>query len=127
MASCSYAASAASISQLRCPGRNQRPGARARQGAVVKAFWQQLLNRGSGAAGPAAGGGGPGERFLYKPSEAVELIGGIKVSPMGLGTWSWGNRFLWGYEEEMDPELQQVMAVIMTDDDHSSAAVRLII
>ena len=27
---------------------------------------------------------------------------------MGLGTWSWGNRFLWGYSKEMDPELQEV-------------------
>ncbi len=25
---------------------------------------------------------------------------------MGLGTWAWGNRFLWGYDESMDPELQ---------------------
>lgn len=27
---------------------------------------------------------------------------------MGLGTWSWGNQFLWNYDEDMDPELQQV-------------------
>jgi len=27
---------------------------------------------------------------------------------MGLGTWAWGNRFLWGYSKEMDPELQKV-------------------
>ena len=26
----------------------------------------------------------------------------------GLGTWSWGNQLLWGYDEAMDPELQQV-------------------
>ena len=26
----------------------------------------------------------------------------------GLGTWSWGNQLLWGYEEAMDPELQGV-------------------
>ena len=27
----------------------------------------------------------------------------------GLGTWSWGNQLLWGYDESMDPELQQVL------------------
>lgn len=27
---------------------------------------------------------------------------------MGLGTWSWGNQFLWGYKESMDTELQEV-------------------
>eukprot|EP00195_Chlamydomonas_chlamydogama_P009230 CAMPEP_0202914762 /NCGR_PEP_ID=MMETSP1392-20130828/63888_1 /ASSEMBLY_ACC=CAM_ASM_000868 /TAXON_ID=225041 /ORGANISM="Chlamydomonas chlamydogama, Strain SAG 11-48b" /LENGTH=316 /DNA_ID=CAMNT_0049606543 /DNA_START=248 /DNA_END=1198 /DNA_ORIENTATION=- len=27
---------------------------------------------------------------------------------MGLGTWAWGNQFLWGYNEEMDPELREV-------------------
>lgn len=33
-------------------------------------------------------------------------LGQLQVSPMGLGTWAWGNRFLWGYDESMDPELQ---------------------
>ena len=27
---------------------------------------------------------------------------------MGLGTWAWGNKFLWGYDETMDQELQEV-------------------
>jgi pyridoxine 4-dehydrogenase len=27
---------------------------------------------------------------------------------MGLGTWSWGNKFLWGYDTSMDGELQEV-------------------
>lgn len=35
-------------------------------------------------------------------------MGPFKVSPMGLGTWSWGNKLLWNYQEEMDGELQQV-------------------
>ena len=25
---------------------------------------------------------------------------------MGCGTWAWGNRLLWGYDETMDEELQ---------------------
>eukprot|EP00287_Rhodomonas_sp_CCMP768_P003981 CAMPEP_0196722558 /NCGR_PEP_ID=MMETSP1091-20130531/4910_1 /TAXON_ID=302021 /ORGANISM="Rhodomonas sp., Strain CCMP768" /LENGTH=341 /DNA_ID=CAMNT_0042064301 /DNA_START=184 /DNA_END=1209 /DNA_ORIENTATION=- len=31
---------------------------------------------------------------------------GLQVSEIGIGTWSWGNRFLWGYEPAMDSELQ---------------------
>ncbi|KAM5557760.1 hypothetical protein ABKV19_024887 [Rosa sericea] len=27
---------------------------------------------------------------------------------MGFGTWAWGNQLLWGYQESMDSELQQV-------------------
>jgi pyridoxine 4-dehydrogenase len=27
---------------------------------------------------------------------------------MGCGTWAWGNRFLWGYSEQQDRDLQQV-------------------
>lgn len=30
------------------------------------------------------------------------------LSPMGCGTWAWGNRFLWGYDPSMDQELQKV-------------------
>ena len=38
----------------------------------------------------------------------MRRLGPFEVSPLGLGTWSWGNRFLWGYSPEMDPELQQM-------------------
>lgn len=34
-------------------------------------------------------------------------IGPLSVSPMGFGTWAWGNQLLWGYQESMDTELQQ--------------------
>ena len=30
------------------------------------------------------------------------------LSPMGCGTWAWGNRLLWNYDPAMDRELQQV-------------------
>lgn len=32
----------------------------------------------------------------------------LSLPPMGCGTWAWGNRLLWGYDESMDSELQQV-------------------
>lgn len=33
---------------------------------------------------------------------------GLRLSPMGCGTWAWGNRLLWGYDTSMDTELQRV-------------------
>ncbi|HCV31417.1 MAG TPA: aldo/keto reductase, partial [Microcoleaceae bacterium UBA9251] len=32
----------------------------------------------------------------------------LLLSTMGCGTWAWGNRLLWGYDESMDEELQAV-------------------
>lgn len=34
-------------------------------------------------------------------------MGPLTVSPMGFGTWAWGNQLLWGYQDSMDSELQQ--------------------
>jgi len=41
-----------------------------------------------------------------KTSQMKPSIGSLSVSSMGVGTWSWGNRFLWGYDESMDEEIQ---------------------
>ncbi|KAJ0100894.1 hypothetical protein Patl1_05257 [Pistacia atlantica] len=43
---------------------------------------------------------------LFWPWQKVKM-GPMTVSPMGFGTWAWGNQFLWGYEESMDAQLQQ--------------------
>lgn len=43
----------------------------------------------------------------FWPWETVK-IGQLTVSPMGIGTWAWGNQLLWGYQESMDDELQAV-------------------
>ncbi|KAL1337282.1 hypothetical protein HN51_031938 [Arachis hypogaea] len=40
-------------------------------------------------------------------------IGPLSVSPMGFGTWAWGNQLLWGYQESMDNELQQVFNIAL--------------
>ncbi|KAF3884288.1 MULTISPECIES: aldo/keto reductase [Nostocales] len=32
----------------------------------------------------------------------------LSLSTMGCGTWAWGNRLLWGYDESMDSQLQAV-------------------
>ncbi|XP_057858126.2 pyridoxal reductase, chloroplastic [Cryptomeria japonica] len=43
----------------------------------------------------------------YWPWETVK-IAKLTVSPMGFGTWAWGNQLLWGYQESMDDELQAI-------------------
>ncbi|KAJ8440004.1 hypothetical protein Cgig2_022686 [Carnegiea gigantea] len=47
---------------------------------------------------------------LFWPWQKVQKVkvGPLTISPMGFGTWAWGNQLLWGYEESMDNELQQV-------------------
>ena len=37
--------------------------------------------------------------------------GELSFGELGLGCWSWGNSFVWGYEESMDDELQRVFNV----------------
>lgn len=44
---------------------------------------------------------------LFWPWQKVKM-GPLTVSPMGFGTWAWGNQLLWGYQQSMDSELQQV-------------------
>lgn len=40
------------------------------------------------------------------PSPTPLQIGDSKVSPLGFGTWAWGNKLLWGYDEDADDTLQ---------------------
>ncbi|KAL3373996.1 hypothetical protein AABB24_005787 [Solanum stoloniferum] len=42
----------------------------------------------------------------FWPWQKVKM-GPLTVSPMGFGTWAWGNQLLWGYQDSMDSELQQ--------------------
>ncbi|GAB5364455.1 hypothetical protein AAMO2058_000971900 [Amorphochlora amoebiformis] len=42
-------------------------------------------------------------------------LGSLDVSPMGVGTWAWGNRLLWGYEEKMDDELGAVFELLVAN------------
>ena len=41
-----------------------------------------------------------------KPSE--DCKSSLSLPQMGCGTWAWGNRLLWGYDQSMDEELQNV-------------------
>jgi len=41
-------------------------------------------------------------------------IGKLDVSPMGIGTWAWGNQLIWGYDVSMDTELQEVFKLCVS-------------
>ena len=51
---------------------------------------------------------------LAFPRREQKQLGPLKVSPMGLGTWAWGNQFLWGYETDQDAELQEVFNLMVS-------------
>ncbi|MDY6941343.1 MAG: aldo/keto reductase [Cyanobacteriota bacterium] len=39
----------------------------------------------------------------------------LSLPPMGCGTWAWGNRLLWGYDESMDAGLQEVFRICVSN------------
>ena len=41
-------------------------------------------------------------------------IGPFQTAPMGFGTWSWGNKFLWNYSEQDDKEIQEVFNLLVS-------------
>lgn len=42
-----------------------------------------------------------------KPIKGNVKVGNLIMSPIGAGTWSWGNQFLWKYSKEDDDELRE--------------------
>lgn len=40
----------------------------------------------------------------------------LVLPQMGCGTWAWGNRLLWGYDEGMDAQLQEVFNLCVAND-----------
>ena len=39
----------------------------------------------------------------------------LLLPPMGCGTWAWGNRLLWGYDESMDSQLESVFNLCVSN------------
>lgn len=39
-------------------------------------------------------------------ASSLPLAPGVDVQRLGFGTWAWGNKLLWGYEEAADPALE---------------------
>ena len=50
---------------------------------------------------------------LNLPQRDLVSVGPLKTSTMGLGTWSWGNKLLWGYSEDDDAEIQEVFNLVV--------------
>lgn len=34
-------------------------------------------------------------------------LGGVEVSPLGIGAWAWGDELFWEYSDSMDGDLQE--------------------
>jgi len=49
-----------------------------------------------------------------KPITSSIQVGNLKMSPIGGGTWSWGNQFLWDYKKDNDNELEEVFKYATT-------------
>lgn len=46
------------------------------------------------------------------PSAILNVAETIKTSQIGIGTWAWGDKFFWGYEDSQDEELFNTFQVI---------------
>jgi pyridoxine 4-dehydrogenase len=53
------------------------------------------------------------EKLAFRKSE-YRKVGPLRISPMGMGTWAWGNQFLWGYDQRMDSELEAVFDLVVS-------------
>lgn len=56
--------------------------------------------------GRKGGKGGKGRTSIGRETS-------ITTNEMGFGTWSWGNKLLWGYDESQDEELRQVFDLMV--------------
>lgn len=88
-------------------------GVRPRQSAFLKRQRSQPRSRKAAATNLIDFFTRRSQKAAFKPSE-LKQIGPLKVSPMGLGTWSWGNQLLWGYDKSMDAELQEVFNLMVS-------------
>lgn len=50
------------------------------------------------------------ERFL-----SCRLLAPFFPLSTGLGTWAWGNKLVWGYDDGMDVELQEAFDLCVSE------------
>ena len=48
------------------------------------------------------------------PITGAKRVGALSLSPIGVGTWAWGNRFLWQYSQSEDEELQRAYEYLVS-------------
>ncbi|CAM9880417.1 unnamed protein product [Scytosiphon promiscuus] len=75
--------------------------------------WRGLLDGVMGRADASKQKSG-NQSGVLTPKSRVKL-GDMSVSPMGLGTWAWGNKVVWGYDDSMDAELQEAFNLCVTE------------
>ncbi|MDJ0509917.1 MAG: aldo/keto reductase [Crocosphaera sp.] len=49
------------------------------------------------------------------PETLISVNSSLLLSQMGCGTWAWGNRLLWGYDQSMDAQLEQVFNLALSN------------
>ena len=69
---------------------------------------QSVESRSPGKSSNAVQRKSPYARWSGTEANTSVGNGSLFLSPMGVGTWSWGNQFVWGYDESIDPELEKV-------------------
>jgi len=55
-----------------------------------------------------------GEAVALVPVPRLSTKGGFEISQLGVGTWQWGNKLLWGYDTKEDAKLQEVFQAFTT-------------
>ena len=51
--------------------------------------------------------------YTLKPIIGATSVGSLKLSPIGVGTWAWGNRFLWQYSKSDDEALENTFNEVL--------------
>lgn len=51
---------------------------------------------------------------MFVMSIQYTQVGNVKLSSIGIGTWAWGNRFLWSYDPNNDGELKNTYDYCLT-------------
>jgi hypothetical protein len=80
---------------------------------TLAALNQKRSVESGGTAGISGSSASSSQKYRYvawSGSERNTVVGdgALSLSPMGVGTWSWGNQFVWGYDESNDPVLEKV-------------------
>ena len=56
----------------------------------------------------------PGSLLGASNSPTFSVGDSVNVQQLGFGTWSWGNKLLWGYDESLDATLQDAFNLVAT-------------
>jgi len=110
MASFSQCGAAASVTRCSAsrPSSHHTPSSVESSSALTR---RAALAVGAAAALPL------GVRRADAAPPRVELLslGSLRVAPVGVGTWSWGNKLLYGYDPRNDEELRRCFELLVSN------------